>query len=137
MRQRGRPVVRLVAISPQAKRELGSAAGQITWQEGWHLPLTDAEMDDSAASIWEIQLKRRAGKLTLPDDPSFLPGHLRRLGVRETIAVAPEHTYRVATLPLTHRDPFDCLLAAQCLSEGLALLSVDPAFASLGVSALW
>ena len=91
----------------------------------------------SAASIWEIQLKRRAGKLTLPDDPSFLPGHLRRLGVRETIAVAPEHTYRVATLPLTHRDPFDCLLAAQCLSEGLALLSVDPAFAGLGVSPLW
>ena len=90
-----------------------------------------------AASSWEIQLKRRAGKLTLPNDPSFLPGHLRRLGVRETIAVAPEHTYRVATLPLTHRDPFDCLLVAQCLSEGLALMSVDPAFASLGVSPLW
>ena len=97
----------------------------------------DHELLFSAASIWEIQLKRRAGKLTLPDDPSFLPGHLRRLGVRETIAVAPEHTYRVAALPLTHRDPFDCLLAAQCLSEGLALLSVDPAFASLGVAALW
>ena len=45
----GQPVVRLVAISPQAKRELGSAAGQITWQEGWHLPLTDAEMDDFLA----------------------------------------------------------------------------------------
>lgn len=97
----------------------------------------DHELLFSAASIWEIQLKRRAGKLTLPDDPSFLPGHLRRLGVRETIAVAPEHTYRVAALPLTHRDPFDCLLAAQCLSEGLALLSIDPAFASLGVAALW
>ena len=45
----GQPVVRLVAISPQAKRELGSAAGQITWQEGWHLPLTGAEMDDFLA----------------------------------------------------------------------------------------
>ena len=97
----------------------------------------DHELLFSAASIWEIQLKRRAGKLTLPDDPSFLPGHLRRLGVRQTIAVAPEHTYRVAALPLTRRDPFDCLLAAQCLSEGLALLSSDPAFASLGVAALW
>lgn len=91
----------------------------------------------SAASIWEIQLKRRAGRLTLPEDPSFLPGHLRRLGVRETLAVSPDHTYRVAALPLTHRDPFDCLLAAQCLSEGLALLSADPAFASLGVAPLW
>ena len=45
----GRPVVRLVAIVPQAKRELGSAAGQITWQEGWHLPLSGAEMDDFLA----------------------------------------------------------------------------------------
>ena len=45
----GQPVVRLVAISPQAKRELGSAAGQITWQEGWHLALTGAEMDDFLA----------------------------------------------------------------------------------------
>ncbi len=42
----GQPVVRLVAISPRAPRELGSAAGQITWQEGWHLPLSDAEMDE-------------------------------------------------------------------------------------------
>ncbi len=41
----GQPVVRLVAIAPQPKRELGSAAGQITWLEGWHLPLTDAEID--------------------------------------------------------------------------------------------
>lgn len=45
----GQPVVRLVAISPQAKRELGSATGQITWQEGWHLPLTGTEMDDFLA----------------------------------------------------------------------------------------
>ena len=45
----GRPVVRLVAIVPQAKRELGSAAGQIAWQEGWHLPLSGAEMDDFLA----------------------------------------------------------------------------------------
>lgn len=45
----GQPVVRLVAISPQAKRELGSAAGQITWLDGWHLPLTGTEMDDFLA----------------------------------------------------------------------------------------
>ncbi len=95
------------------------------------------ELFFSAASIWEIQLKRRAGKLTLSNEPNFLPGHLRRLGVQQTLAISPEHAYRVASLPLTHRDPFDCLLAAQCLSEGLHLLSVDPAFASLGVPAIW
>lgn len=102
------------------------------------LILDDAnELLFSAASIWEIQMKRRAGKLTLPDEAGFLPGHLQRLGVRQTLAVGPDHAYRVATLPLTHRDPFDCLLAAQCLSEGLSILSADPAFATLGVPSLW
>ncbi len=96
-----------------------------------------AELLLSAASIWEIQLKRRAGKLALPDDVSFLPGHARRLGIRQVIAIAPDHAYRVASLPLTHKDPFDCLLAAQCLSEGLTLLSADPAFRSLGVEPVW
>lgn len=95
------------------------------------------ELIFSAASIWEIHLKRRAGKLSLPGDPAFLQSHLRRLGVRNTLAVAPDHAYRLAGLPVTHRDPFDCLLAAQCLAEGLTLLSADPAFATLGVSSVW
>ncbi|MFN0171501.1 MAG: type II toxin-antitoxin system Phd/YefM family antitoxin [Bryobacteraceae bacterium] len=42
----GRPLVRLIAIVPEAKRELGTAAGQITWQEGWDLPLTDSELEE-------------------------------------------------------------------------------------------
>lgn len=42
----GRPLVRLIAIVPEAKRELGTAAGQITWQEGWDLPLTDFELEE-------------------------------------------------------------------------------------------
>ena len=91
----------------------------------------------STASIWEIQLKRRAGKLTLPDEPGFLPQHLRRLGVQEVLAIVPEHAYRILALPSGHKDPFDCLLAAQCLAEDLTFLTADPAFSKLGVRTVW
>jgi PIN domain nuclease of toxin-antitoxin system len=84
----------------------------------------------STASIWEIQLKRRAGKLTLPGEPGFLQHHILRLGVREVLSITPEHAYRVLSLPAGHKDPFDCLLAAQCLTA-------DPAFSTLGVRAVW
>jgi PIN domain nuclease of toxin-antitoxin system len=84
----------------------------------------------STASIWEIQLKRRAGKLTLPGQPGFLQHHILRLGVREVLSITPEHAYRVLSLPAGHKDPFDCLLAAQCLTA-------DPAFSTLGVRAVW
>jgi PIN domain nuclease of toxin-antitoxin system len=47
------------------------------------------------------------------------------------------HAARVRTLPPLHRDPFDRLLIAQALEEGLTLVSRDPAFAGYGVPILW
>jgi PIN domain nuclease of toxin-antitoxin system len=101
--------------------------------------LTDEsnELLFSTASIWEIQLKRRTGKLTLPSEPGFLQEHIRRLGVQEVLSITPEHAYRVLSLPAGHKDPFDCLLATQCLAENLPLVTADPAFRTLGVRALW
>ena len=91
----------------------------------------------STASIWEIQLKRRTGKLMLPGEPGFLQEHIRRVGVREVLSITPDHAYRVLTLAAGHKDPFDCLLAAQCLAEDLPLVTADPAFEALGVRVLW
>ncbi len=91
----------------------------------------------STASIWEIQLKRRAGKLSLPADPAFLHEHIQELGIAEVLPILPAHAYRVLALPQTHKDPFDCLLAAQCLAEGLGIVSADQAFTSLGVRRVW
>jgi prevent-host-death family protein len=42
----GHPLVRLTAIAPKATRELGSAAGLVSWEEGWEKPLTAKEMDE-------------------------------------------------------------------------------------------
>jgi len=91
----------------------------------------------SAASIWEIQLKRRAGKLVLPDQPGFLQQHILNLGVQQVLSITPDHAYRVLSLAAGHKDPFDCLLAAQCLADDLTLVTADPAFSKLGVRVLW
>jgi len=87
----------------------------------------------SAASIWEIAIKRALGKLTAPDD---LPARIEAQGF-DWLAVNAEHAWRVRELPAHHRDPFDRLLVAQCLVEQLPIVSADPRFGAYGVDARW
>jgi PIN domain nuclease of toxin-antitoxin system len=75
----------------------------------------------SAASIWEMTLKLAVGKLALP--PHF--GDLFAREPFEPLAVTAAHALRTADLPPVHRDPFDRLLVAQCLVEGLTLVTAD------------
>jgi PIN domain nuclease of toxin-antitoxin system len=82
----------------------------------------------SAASAWEIAIKASLGRLRLPvDAPTFLRAAVRDLPVTE-LPVAFAHAARVAELPLHHRDPFDRIMIAQAQVEGLAIMTVDPAF---------
>lgn len=78
----------------------------------------------SAASFWEIVIKLRTGKLEADGDAVF--DACRRTGL-QVIAVAPEHTLAVLTLPQfeDHRDPFDHLLLAQAKVERLAFVTQD------------
>jgi PIN domain nuclease of toxin-antitoxin system len=79
----------------------------------------------SAASVWEIALKVRSGKLDLPEPVSkYVPSRMRSSGVLP-LAVTHAHAARVADLPDHHRDPFDRLLVAQAIDEGVAILSSD------------
>jgi PIN domain nuclease of toxin-antitoxin system len=55
----------------------------------------------------------------------------------QPLPITLEHGLDAGRLPGIHRDPFDRMLAAQARSEGLALVSADPAFATLGVETLW
>lgn len=85
----------------------------------------------SSATAWEIATKHRVGKL--PDAERVLAGyqaHLRRLGVG-TLSIGNEHALYGGALQWDHRDPFDRILAAQAIIEGRALITADPAFASL------
>ena len=76
----------------------------------------------SAASIWEIAIKVRLGKLTA--DPGALVAAISDSGFAQ-LPVSASHAARVAALPLHHTDPFDRLLIAQALSEPLQLLTAD------------
>jgi PIN domain nuclease of toxin-antitoxin system len=73
----------------------------------------------SAASVWEISIKRASGKLACRHD--FLEV-LARTGF-ESLAIAPRHADLAESLPLHHTDPFDRLLIAQAKIEGLVLVT--------------
>jgi PIN domain nuclease of toxin-antitoxin system len=86
----------------------------------------------SAASIWEIAIKRSLGKLVAPHE---ILEAVRAAGF-ETLDMTPEHAERAGTLPPHHRDPFDRMLVAQALVEGCTLLTRDDALATYGVPLL-
>ncbi len=75
----------------------------------------------SAATVWEIAIKRRLGKLRGLDDPIGLVDDSRM----ERLPITFEHAERAGTLPLHHRDPFDRMLVAQAQLEGLTLITTD------------
>jgi len=83
----------------------------------------------SAASIWEIAIKARLGKID--GDPQRLALAIEDSGFME-LPVSAQHAARVAQLPLHHHDPFDRLLVAQAISEPLLLLTADQALAPYG-----
>lgn len=83
----------------------------------------------SAASIWEIAIKARLGKIE--GDPQALARVIGESGFEE-LPVRADHAARVARLPLHHADPFDRLLVAQAQSEPLLLLTSDAALAPYG-----
>ena len=80
----------------------------------------------SAASIWEIAIKVRLGKLEA--EPVAMAGAIEESGFKE-LPVRAVHAAYVANLPLHHTDPFDRLLVAQAVTEPLRLLTADGALA--------
>ncbi len=92
--------------------------------------LDDPENDVffSAASIWEIAIKRALGRPNFTVDPEVLRHGLLANRFTE-IPVTGLHGAAVAGLPLLHRDPFDRILVVQAMIEGLTLLTVDPVMA--------
>ena len=84
----------------------------------------------SPASLWEMSIKYHAGRW--PEVAPFLDeqlyaGFTQRLGLQE-LPVRIPHTRLAGQFKLEHKDPFDRLLAAQALLEGVALVSKDAAF---------
>jgi len=115
------------------------------WDEDRKLsPTAQGELTDrrnvvfvSAASGWEMATKVRAGRL-----PSMAPriAHFDQ-SVRgdgfEHLDVRYDHGVKGGLLPGVHRDPFDRLLAAQALIDGLTVVTCDRQLAAFGCKVLW
>jgi PIN domain nuclease of toxin-antitoxin system len=91
----------------------------------------------SSAALWEIALKVHTRKLDLPVTPDYFDTHLRNLGIRRVLSISPAHIYAAATLPRIHKDPFDRLLAAQCIVEGMRLVSSHRIFRKYPIESFW
>jgi PIN domain nuclease of toxin-antitoxin system len=87
----------------------------------------------SAASLWEIAIKRSIGKLRVPDD---LPDRIASRGFT-WLPVSSRHAWEVRVLSPHHGDPFDRLLIAQALTERLPVVTADRRFAAYGVDVRW
>jgi PIN domain nuclease of toxin-antitoxin system len=91
----------------------------------------------SPASYWEIAIKVHLGKWTLNQPyPNFISEALTVYGFH-ILPILPEHTARRIGLPNHHRDPFDRLLVAQALKEGLPVVSSDATLDLYGVPRVW
>lgn len=91
----------------------------------------------SPASHWEIAIKMKTGKLTLRESFVEFVRHAVFDNGFEILPIEPNHTALVSQLPFHHKDPFDRLLVAQALAEGVPLVSADTAIDAYGVVRLW
>ncbi|HKS88144.1 MAG TPA: type II toxin-antitoxin system VapC family toxin [Stellaceae bacterium] len=87
----------------------------------------------SIATLWEIAIKRALGKLQFLED-------FHEVMRDEGFALLPityGHLHALEALPQHHRDPFDRLLIAQALAEGIPVATADRRFGAYGVQIVW
>jgi PIN domain nuclease of toxin-antitoxin system len=87
----------------------------------------------SVAALWELTIKASSGKLTLPADLETMAA---TLGF-SVLSINFMHLRRLGLLPRVHRDPFDRMMIAQALAEGIPIITGDRAFAAYGVQTVW
>ncbi len=105
-------------LTPSIRSFVADGANQLYW---------------SAASSWEVAIKYAAGRLRLPELPEqFILTRLARYRV-QSLPILDTHAFCAGQLPNHHRDPFDRVLVAQGLVEGLAIVSSDGLLRSYGV----
>jgi len=97
----------------------------------------DNELVLSTGTVWEIAIKVSLGKLTLAHPFEVF---MERAIVENSLTVLPitvKHAAALTALPFHHRDPFDRLLAAQAIVEGIPIVSADLTFDAYGLNRVW
>jgi PIN domain nuclease of toxin-antitoxin system len=91
----------------------------------------------SIASAWEIAIKVSIGKLKLSQPfETFIRDATHQNDIA-VLGIELVHTIKVINLPFHHRDPFDRMLAAQCLADQLVIVSKDDSFDKYGCNRIW
>jgi PIN domain nuclease of toxin-antitoxin system len=85
---------------------------------------TENELLFSAASLWEVAIKSTLGRADFQLDPKLLRRGLLDNGYAE-LPITSAHAVAVTSLPPIHKDPFDRLIVAQAVTEGITLVTSD------------
>ena len=109
-------------------------ADDVTLSEGARRAIADPSSDVlvSAASVWEIEIKRALGKLSAPD------GLVEAIDAAafSTLPITAVDAEQAGRLPPHHRDPFDRMLIAQASRLDGVIVSRDQSFAAYGVEVI-
>jgi PIN domain nuclease of toxin-antitoxin system len=91
----------------------------------------------SLVSAWEIIIKNKLGKLTLPEPvEQYIPSRLS-INRFESLPIQMSHVLQVASLPSIHRDPFDRILIAQSQVENLPIVTIDQLITQYLIQTIW
>ena len=91
----------------------------------------------SVVSLWEMAIKISTGKLIIGESfDTFIPKELQHNQI-ELLPITFAQIVQITKLPFHHRDPFDRLLIAQALTEGLPIVSADSMFDAYPITRLW
>ena len=91
----------------------------------------------SLASVWEMAIKASMDRLSLPSGVDRFVSEQLAANEFEALPIDLRHSGEVARLPFHHRDPFDRLLIAQAMAEGMSILGADSAFDAYAITRLW
>lgn len=94
------------------------------------------EIVASVASLWELSLKSGKKNALLADPVSWWRKYVTDKGVF-TLSIRMADVIAVSALAPIHKDPFDRILVAQCLSEGVPLITRDERLALYGIPTIW
>ena len=98
---------------------------------------TENSLFFSAASLWEICIKKSLGKLSLKDGWFQTIQKEMEINTIQWLPIETTHCAEVTELPFHHRDPFDRMLIAQAIVEEMKLLSRDSRLSDYAIELIW
>ena len=101
-----------------------------------HAALAHSPFTASVANLWELVLKSRKPGALIADPLPWWEKYVVAPRI-PTLAIRTRHIQKLARLPELHKDPFDRILVAQALAEGMTLATKDALLARYGAAVIW